>query len=141
MSPAARSAENRAVKRSHRNAATFKTARFLWDTHRFRDDFKSDVSERIFNSRFSLTRAAYTHVTTPTPVGYSVAPQRDSIWTRVVFSKLVLLPGAHNYRLPFLRCSPNVCTCRLKGRDPRRMARLDTDLWLLRSVVSFLPRL
>lgn len=37
---------------------------------------------------------------------------------QVVFSKLVFLPGAYNYWLPFLRCPPNVCTCRLKGCEP-----------------------
>lgn len=83
---------------------------------------------RIFKADFQkprFSRAAYTHVNTPTPVGCSVAPQLDQ--ARVVFSKLVFLPRAHNYRLPFLRCSPNVCTCRLKGRDPQD-GTLDANL-------------
>lgn len=56
---------------------------------------------------------------------------------RVVFSKLVFLPGAYNYRLPFLRCSLNVCTCRLKGREPwsagwqaRRVSSNSTSHWM-----------
>lgn len=94
-----------------------------------------DILKRISKSPFSW--APHTHAT---PVGYSVAPQRNQ--ARVVFSKLVFLPGAHNYWLPFLRCSLNVCTCRLKDRKPWWQARYDSSNFIFHSIDWYfsLPR-
>jgi len=50
-----------------------------------------DIIKQISKSRFS--RAPHTYLTTPTPVGYSVAPQRDSIRPGLFLANWFFYPG------------------------------------------------